>query len=805
METDGSPETTSSDEEDDGDEDTPMASRDGQAVTTARAHVIAWQSSSLACTSESTSAQPPNACSAHEELANVSLLKLGFLGCSPLQPTVAVSLHCLELYHQICRRKPSFSIQAMVKVLCALHNTYFQSLRDQFAIAFDVYLGILRSVKNLVDEALQRNSVNWRMLHACPPCNYKQPGEPLLYPARLDSFDGNNSLKRIDSSGHADERLFESSYFIHPADVELFKDDVRLRPGTRLAPESAQTKNSEVSHTSPCTENWKAANAVTEKTIDVFDQTGVFVSACRHGIIQTVVEMRRSGELAKYALATANKLMDVYGSDGVTGYDIGCSFTKTAAASSIAMKVKNHNHRFVVNSFHGHAHNRRCQLQFHTLYQQGLGIEDLETCERVFSGSNAVAPVIRHASYFHWLQFIDLHFDQWDQDRYQELSQFMYQNYKQALDIINNLTPVVEELKTQLKITDADFERWNIEELEYLQRLSTEQEYDPQKIAYVEALQSLTKAEFLPADKVSGLNFTQTSGLRKEAQVMTKAREAERQAAHNKLLLAMNVVSDLEQQLSIETRWSVNDAEYKQASAYLTNRRFIRAVEQLEGLVVQRLFELAKANLAGTGYKMRQQISNAITRRSTAIRNALERYNRLAPLQMPPRDMLKFSEVASYAWLGEFEMLKHSRCEILDKPWVSKANREVAGKYFRIVRAREEIHRLNIEISRLQTWVDTEDARLLEISTALTTTNTLLASEIQMRYEEHRRMNNLHRIRLQAIYNLHGYSGDSVEQGNGLDEDQPAVLEELRGADLIEVDEDDTLCDEADRLQSCIS
>jgi hypothetical protein len=45
----------------------------------------------------------------------------------------------------------------------------------------------------------------------------------------------------------------------------------------------------------------------------------------------------------------------------------------------------------------------------------------------------------------------------------------MYQNYKQALNIINNLTPVVEELKTQLKITDADFEHWNIKELEYLQ------------------------------------------------------------------------------------------------------------------------------------------------------------------------------------------------------------------------------------------------------------------------------------------------------------------------------------------------
>jgi len=51
---------------------------------------------------------------------------------------------------------------------------------------------------------------------------------------------------------------------------------------------------------------------------------------------------------------------------------------------------------------------------------------------------------------------------------------------------------------------------------------------------------------YLPTD------FMQTSGLQKEAQVMMKAQEAEHQAVHNKLLLAMNVVSDLEQQLSIE-------------------------------------------------------------------------------------------------------------------------------------------------------------------------------------------------------------------------------------------------------------
>ncbi|KAG1729622.1 uncharacterized protein EDB91DRAFT_1059885, partial [Suillus paluster] len=584
-----------------------------------------------------------------------SLLKSGYLGCSPLQPTLAISLGCLELYHQIRRRKPSFSVQGMVKVLCSLHNrTYFQSLHDQFAIAFDTYLAILREVRTLVDQALGRDTPHWRMLHACPVCNYKQPDEPPLYPARLDAFDGNNSLKRVNGSGHADERSFPSTYLIPAAEVDLFKDDVRLRPGTRMTtgdnvhlsniPGTQATTGDEVlpSNNSTCTENWRVANTTSENSTNVFDQTGVFVSACRHGIVQTLVELRRSGELAKYALATANKLIDVYGANGVTGYDIGCSFSKTIAASSVADKVKKVNHRFVVNAFHGHAHNRRCQLQYHTLYQKGLGIEDLETCERVFAGSNAVAPLIRHASYFHWLQFIDLQFDQWDLDRYQELSQFLYNNYKQALHIINDLVPVVQELKQQLDLSDADFEQWNIEELQYLEALAAELEYDPEKIAYVEALQSLAKAEaeYGSITSVQFLSyaladFTQNSGLRKGPQTATKACEAERRATHSKLALEMNAVLDLEHRLGLTERWTPRDPEYQEPLEYLNNNRFVHAVQRLEGLVVQRLFELAKANLASTGYKMRQQISNAITRRSSAIHHALEHYNQLAVSAIP--------------------------------------------------------------------------------------------------------------------------------------------------------------------------
>ncbi|KAG1892237.1 hypothetical protein F4604DRAFT_1875645 [Suillus subluteus] len=713
---------------------------------------------------------------AADELANVSLINIGLLGCSPIQPTIAVSLQCLELYHQIRRRKPSFSVQAMVKVLCALHNrSYFQALRDQFAIAFDVYLDILRRVQELANTALKRDTPHWRMLHSCPACNYKQENEPTLIPARMDSMDSNSSLKRVDGSGHADERIFKSSYLILPDEVDIFKDDT--------------------------------ANTISDNTIKVFEQTGIFISACRHGMIQTLVKMRRSGELAKYALATTNKVLDVYGLNGVTGYDIGCSYQKTVDASSISFKVHSNHHRFIVNSFHGHAHNRRCQLQFHPLYQDGLGLEDLETCERVFSASNAVAPVVRHASYFHWLQFIDLHFQQWDSDRYLELSKFLYNNYKQALAIIDDLSPAVEELKLVLNISDGDFKRWNIEELELLETLTEETDEDVEAMTYVEALQSLAKAEAAYGSVMTvqfltytPVDFTPTHGLQKEKQAFARAREAERHAAHRKLVLEMNVVDDIERHMGITERWQPQDTKYQEGLAYLTNRQFIRAIEQLQGLVVQRLFELAKANIAGTGYKLRQHISNAISRRSAAIRRALEKYNQLAIVQTPPQEVIEYSEVASYAWLGEFDLLKHSCHCILEKPWTSKGNREVANNFFKIQRAREEIQCLNVEVARLSAWVDHEDAHLKSTFKSLVESDPTLSHEISCMYEERRRVNDVHRKRIQAIRDLPEMR--SIDDHRGGDADE--MMEDLRGTRSIEADEDDALCDEADRLEACM-
>ena len=60
----------------------------------------------------------------HDQPANVALANVGMLGCSPLQPTIAITFECLQLYYRLRLRQSSFSTQAMARVFCALHNVH---------------------------------------------------------------------------------------------------------------------------------------------------------------------------------------------------------------------------------------------------------------------------------------------------------------------------------------------------------------------------------------------------------------------------------------------------------------------------------------------------------------------------------------------------------------------------------------------------------------------------------------------------------------------------------------------------------
>ncbi|KAF8432351.1 hypothetical protein L210DRAFT_3413994, partial [Boletus edulis BED1] len=690
------------------------------------------------------------------ELANVALIRTGALGCSPMQPTLAVKFECLELYHQLRRRQSSLSIQAITKVVCALHNlTYSHHLREQFSIAFDIYLNILRLVQSALNQVLGRDGAAWKLCGACPCCAYEQPDEPALSPTRLHCMDGNHSAKRLDGSGHADPRVFRSDYFIADGDVERFKDEVRSRAS------SSGVK------AGTCTDNWNAAKPGEENKIQVFEQTGIFLLACRHGFVECIAEMKRSGELAKYTLAAVNQVLQTCGKDQAIGHDIGCSSSTTVANSTLGARAKESNLKIVVNVFHGYAHNHACQLANHPLYLSGFGNEDLETCERIFSSSNSTAPLIRHASYFHWKQFLDLHFDQWDKDKYLELGKFLFNNYKKALRIIKKYGSELDHFKAATNITDADFIAWLEEEKQYLRDCAQESRETTTAFKYAELLDKLHFAEAtygsvtsVPFLTYTPAQYTPESGLNTAAQQCTTAVNAEYASALRRYQLQLNVVEKFERDNNITERWMIDHLDYKATLEYSKHRNFIRAVEELEGLVVQRLFELSKANLSGTGYKLRKQVSKALMRRSAAVRAALDHYNKLTPRQKPPRKKLEYSDVIGYVTLGEFSLLKSSRHDILSKPWASSANREAMTRYFKVIRSQEEIVRLNVEIRRLQVWVDFDDEQIrTAIDKLKADSSPNLAAEMGSFYAERHRVNNIHRSRLAQVYSLDGYSG----------------------------------------------
>ncbi|KZT50691.1 hypothetical protein CALCODRAFT_420551, partial [Calocera cornea HHB12733] len=151
-------------------------------------------------------------------------------------------------------------------------------------------------------------------------------------------------------------------------------------------------------------------------------------------------------------------------------------------------------------------------------------------------------------------------------------------------------------------------------------------------------------------------------------------------------------------------RWTPECPEWQTTEADLGRRAYNTALDHLEALVVQRLFEMEKMSLRGTvGYALRTHLAKALRERSEAIRNALQRYNNLARDLKPPRATLSFQEVVDYSFLSEFTLLRHSREDIRSKRWSDPFVRETTVKWLLVRCARTELKRLNVEVRRLWT------------------------------------------------------------------------------------------------------
>jgi hypothetical protein len=75
----------------------------------------------------------------------------------------------------------------------------------------------------------------------------------------------------------------------------------------------------------------------------------------------------------------------------------------------------------------------------------------------------------------------------------------------------------------------------------------------------------------------------------------------------------LKVVQELEKKLGIDNRWEPGSAEWVNTSKLVAMRKYQRALDQLEGLIVARMFELTKLNMSQTGKHYREFTTSLAT------------------------------------------------------------------------------------------------------------------------------------------------------------------------------------------------
>lgn len=181
------------------------------------------------------------------------------------------------------------------------------------------------------------------------------------------------------------------------------------------------------------------------------------------------------------------------------GYDIGCQFSTTIHQNPSGPLAERLEYKSLVGIFHGHGHKRLCQLKHLATYVEGLGLEDLEGCERCFLKTNDLGPATCYSSAFHRHQAITGYFKHADRvETYANLSLFLVNNYYQALGIIKT-EPALLKAMYDLGIHEEEvFTEWLAEEHEYLSNLTAEPPQETLGMEYYQPLVNLAACEYVP-------------------------------------------------------------------------------------------------------------------------------------------------------------------------------------------------------------------------------------------------------------------------------------------------------------------
>lgn len=152
-------------------------------------------------------------------------------------------------------------------------------------------------------------------------------------------------------------------------------------------------------------------------------------------------------------------------------------------------------------------------------------------------------------------------------------------------------------------------------------------------------------------------------------------------------------------------------------------------------------------------------IMKALAARSNAIKRALQRYNKVAAQLDPPAPSISWDEIVNVSVLADFDLLRGSRRRVLEQEWARPENRRCVEQFHRLLRAEEEIMRLNVEVRRVRTFISDEALVLATMPDEIAKHDASLRW-VAERYASRRlKINQLISHQLDLIEQIPGYSG----------------------------------------------
>lgn len=149
---------------------------------------------------------------------------------------------------------------------------------------------------------------------------------------------------------------------------------------------------------------------------------------------------------------------------------------------------------------------------------------------------------------------------------------------------------------------------------------------------------------------------------------------------------------------------------------------------------------------------MRSHIANSLKKRCKAIRNAVNAYNKAANAFSPPRPHVDWDRIAKFEFLEEFEMLKYSQHDP-GTEFADPTVRELIKVWRRVIRAREQVVRGQIETRRVHTAIRDEEVKFQGILSTMDPADPLYHA-VETFCTRRRRMNGHLLKRIRQIYAL---------------------------------------------------